>query len=90
MLRTEILCAVEGTHTGMVVLDMTAVDIVDAADVQALLAIVRSCALMGAGVRLAGLRPSLCALMADLPGTDRLEAYLGVEEALQAAERTTP
>lgn len=82
-LRLALLRQVKAEKLRAVVLDLTAVDVLDETDIRTLIGIVRACRLMGAQTRVVGLRASLCAILVDFPESDELETRFGVEEALR-------
>lgn len=88
-LRSALLAQVQKTNLRAVVLDMTAVDVLDESDTRTLLGMVRACRLMGAKTRVVGLRASLCAILVDFAESDELETRFGVEEALREFQGTS-
>lgn len=82
-LQHALLKQVQEMNLRAVVLDLTAVDVLDETDIRTLIGMVRACRLMGAQTRVVGLRASLCAILVDFPESDELETRFGVEEALR-------
>ena len=82
-LQLALLRQVQEQNLRAVVLDLTAVDVLDETDIRTLIGMVRACRLMGTQTRVVGLRASLCAILVDFPESDELETRFGVEEALR-------
>lgn len=88
-LRLALLAQVQKTNLRAVILDMAAVDVLDETDTRTLIGMIRACKLMGAQIRVVGLRASLCAILVDFAESDELETRFGVEEALREFQSNT-
>lgn len=84
-LMERLLHAIEGSATQHVILDLTAVDVVDTTTADQLLRIVRAVGLLGASVVVTGIRPGVSQTLVSL-GVDlgKIKTLRNLEEGLRA------
>ena len=84
--RRDLLARLHAAGARRVVLDCSAVDVVDVEDFERIRKVIATVALMGARTVLAGLRPGVVSALVDLGADlDGIDAAMDVDDALRKA-----